>query len=83
MRKDLESRLATIEGERNDWISRLQTIDYLNGLDDYAVDEWEPVFNDDFITVIRSRVTGEVKGVYWDRRGDDEILSRGGNLEFL
>jgi hypothetical protein len=84
VRARIRQRLETLESTSVDWISRLPTIDYDVGLSDYTDEsEWEEVHHDQTVTVYRNRKTGEVRGVYNDRRSDEEIQGEGGNLEYL
>lgn len=83
MRSDLKKRLAAIESGSTDWISRLEVIDYLP-LENYADgSNWQEVHHDQTVTVYRHRDSGEVRGVYADRRSDRQKQDAGGNLEFL
>ena len=82
MRSTFIRRLDEIEERETDWISKLNVIDYI-GLTDYDNGSWEEVHHDSTVTVMRNKVTGEVRGVYNDRRTDQEIIAEGGNLEFL
>lgn len=82
MRKDIEKRLGDLESARTDWISRLEYIDYL-GMTDYSNGAWEEVHHENPITVFRHIETGEIRGLYSDRRTDAEIEDQGGSLEFL
>ena len=82
MRRDIQRRLEELEQQGTDWISTLKFIDY-DWIVDYDNDRWDEVFFDDFITVVRSIETGEVRGYYNDRRTDAEKVAAGGNLAFL
>ena len=82
MTRDVEKRIAALESQKLDWISRLQFIDYL-GLDDYDSGEWIERYREPTITVFENTETGEVRGVYLDRRSEDEILPEGGNPAYL
>ncbi len=82
MRASIEKRLSDLEDGGTDWISKLEFIDY-DGLDDYENGDWDEVFNDDFVTVVRHTESGEVRGYYNDRRTIEEIVEAGGNLAFL
>ena len=82
MKKDIEKRIGEIEDSGTDWISRLKFIDYL-GLTDYQDGNWEDVHHDDTVTVYRNIETGEIRGVYADRRTDNEIVEQGGDLAYL
>ena len=80
--KDFKKRLEQIETKTQDWAAQLDIVDYL-GLTDYENGEWEEVFFDNFITVVRHRITGEIRGVYNDRRTGEEIIAMGGDLAYL
>jgi len=82
VRNNIVKRLSALEDGGTDWISKLEFIDY-DGLDDYENGDWDEVFFDDFITVVKHKDSGEVRGHYFDRRSIDEIVAAGGNLAFL
>ena len=82
MRRNIRQRLDEIEARETDWIAKLNVIDYI-GLTDYDNGSWEEVHHDQTITVLRNKETGEVRGIYWDRRTDAEIKAMGGNLAYL
>lgn len=82
MKTGIEKRLSDLEDGGTDWISKLEFIDY-DGLDDYENGDWDEVFFDDFVTVVRHTESGEVRGYYNDRRTIEEIVEAGGNLAFL
>ncbi len=82
MRSDIKKRLDEIENKTQDWVAQLDVVDYL-GLTDYENGEWQEVFFDNFITVVRHRETDEVRGYYNDRRTDAEIVEAGGDLAYL
>ena len=82
MKTGIEKRLSDLEDGGTDWISKLEFIDY-DGLDDYENGDWDEVFFDDFVTVVRHTESGEVRGYYYDRRTIEEIVEAGGNLAFL
>lgn len=82
MRSNIVKRLSALEDGGTDWISKLEFIDY-DGLDDYENGDWDEVFFDDFVTVVKHRENGEVRGYYNDRRTIDEIVAAGGLLAFL
>ena len=82
MRKDFEKRLVAVEDRTLDWATKLDFVDYV-GLTNYEDGNWEELHFDRTITVLRHRVTNEIRGVYADRRTDEEILSEGGSLEYL
>lgn len=83
MKRELENRLDDIELKGPDWTTHLAIIDcdYLDDAE-YPDEEWEELHFDDFVTAIRHRVTGEIRGYYFDRRTDEQMESDGGNLEF-
>lgn len=73
-RRDLDKRLRALEEKKLDPFAGVH-IDFLNGLEDYPEDEWEVVFYDDTLTLLRcknavtdpfgqQRRTGELQGVY-------------------
>ena len=80
--KDFKKRLEQIEALETDWAAQLDIIDYL-GLCDYDNGEWVEVHHDNFITVLKNKITGEIRGVYNDRRSDEEIIAMGGDLAYL
>lgn len=82
MKKDIEKRVGVLESAGTDWISRLKYIDYV-GMSDYDDADWEEVHHENPITVFRHIESGEIRGVYMDRRTDEQILAEGGSLEFL
>ncbi len=82
MRRNIRQRLDEIEARETDWIAKMNVIDYI-GLTDYDDGTWEEVHHDQTITVLRNRNSGEVRGVYNDRRSDDEIRAMGGDLAYL
>lgn len=83
MKADIRKRLELIESKCTDWISKLELIDYLP-LEDYDTsDEWKEVHHDQTVTVYRNRQSGEIRGVYCDRRSDGEKLKEGGRLEYV
>ena len=82
MRKDIERRLDAIENRTRDWASELDFVDYV-GLEDYEDGNWDELYFDSTITAVRNRHTGEIRGVYNDRRTDEEILAIGGDLAYL
>ena len=85
MRREIEKRLDAIELKGPDWTTHLAIIecDYLGDCDPPDDAEWEEIFFDKFVTAIRHRVTGEIKGYCNDRRSDAEIKADGGDLAFL
>lgn len=84
MRAGVKQRLEKLESASVDWISRLPLIDY-GVLDEDYTDgsKWKEVHHDQTVTVYRNRESGEVRGVYQDRRTASEILDEGGLLEYL
>lgn len=84
MRRETERRLDAIELKGPSWTEHLDFIDgcYLDECD-YPDDIWEEIFFDKFVTAVRHRKTGEIRGYCRDRRSDAEMESDGGNLEFL
>lgn len=82
MTRNIRQRLDEIEARETDWAAQLDVVDYL-GLTDYENGEWQEVFFDNFITVVRHVDTNEIRGVYNDRRTDAEIVESGGDLAYL
>ena len=82
MKASFKNRLDEIEAVTSDWAAKLKVIDYDWILDDYSEDRWEEVWHDDTITVLRNKETGEVRGIWNDRRSDDEIKAIGGDLAY-
>ena len=82
MRNSIVNRLAALEEHGTDWISKLAIIDYV-GIDDYDNGDWDEVFFDDLVTVVRHVESGEVRGYYADRRTHEEMIAQGGNPEYL
>ena len=84
MRRELEKRLDCIELKGPDWTRHLDNIDgcYLDECD-YPDDLWEELHFDKFITAVRHRVTGEIRGYHRDRRTEEEMEREGGKLEYL
>ena len=82
MRQNIRQRLDDIESRETDWASKLDFVDYV-GLDDYEDGNWAELHFDSTITVVRNHHTGEIRGVYNDRRTDEEILAIGGDLAYL
>ena len=71
--KEIKRRLDEIEiTSKTDWIAKLNIVDYI-GTDDYLDKRWTEVWHDQTLTVLKNRETGKVRGVYSDRRSDDEI----------
>ncbi len=83
MKPSIRNRLDEIETATTDWAAKLDVIDYDWILDDYSEDRWEELHHDQTITVLRNKETGEVRGIYKDRRTDAEIKEMGGNLAYL
>ncbi len=79
MKADIKRRLDEIEAREMDWFSKLLIVDYDHVLDHYSKDEWQEVHVDGSITVVKHRQTGEVRGIFADRRTDDEIRAMGGD----
>lgn len=72
--KELEAALG------EDWIKRIP-LDYLGNFQ--ITPEWERVYRDGSVVVLRHTETGEIQGVFEDQRTDDEIVEQGGDLAFL
>ena len=83
MKADIKRRLAEIETATEDWAAKLDVVDYDSMLDDYSEDRWQELHHDDTITVLKNKETGEVRGIYNDRRTNAEIEAMGGNLAYL
>ena len=83
MRRNIRQRLDEIETRETDFIAKLDIVDYDWILDDYSKDEWQEVHVDGSITVVKNRQTGEIRGIFADRRTDDEIRAAGGDLAYL
>ena len=83
MRTELEKRLKLIECKGTDWAQHLDYIDYGVVEVDYKNSEWEELHFDNFITAVRHRKTGEIRGYYFDRRTHEEMEADGGDLQFL
>ena len=84
MKREIEKRLDSIESKGPDWTRHLDTIDggYLDGCE-YPDAEWEELYFDKFVTAVRHRRTGEIRGYCRDRRSHAEMEADGGNLEYL
>ena len=84
MRREIEKRLVAAELEGADWTQHLETIDgcYLDDCD-YPDEEWEELHHDNFVTAVRNRITGEIRGYHRDRRTEEEMEREGGKLEYL
>lgn len=82
MKADIKRRLDEIETTKTDWVSQLDFVDYI-GLEDYEDGNWQELHFDQFISVVRNIHTGKVRGVFNDRRSDDEIKAAGGDLAYL
>jgi len=83
VKADIKRRLDEIETATEDWAAKLDVIDYDHILDDYSDKRWEELHHDQTVTVLRNKETGEVRGIYNDRRTDSEIKAMGGNLAYL
>ena len=81
MKRNIRQRLDDIESRETDWAAKLDIVDYI-GLEDYEDGNWEELHFDQTITVVRNRHTGKIRGVYNDRRSDDEYPP-GANLAYL
>ena len=81
MKRETERRLQALENNSTDHISRLLLIDYI-GLDDYDNGDWTEIHHDSTVTVLKHSETGEIRGVYRDRRTDAEIVAQGGYLAY-
>lgn len=81
MRSNFRKRLDELQME-TDWVADLDIVDYI-GLCDYHDGNWVELHHDQTITVLRNINSGEVRGVYNDRRSDDEIRAAGGDLAYL
>ena len=84
MKYAIEKRLDDIESKGPDWTAHLEFIDggYLDGCD-YPDDVWETLHFDNFVTAVRHRATGEVRGYCRDRRTEEQMEKDGGKLEYL
>ena len=83
MKADIKRRLDEIETATEDWVVKLDVVDYDSVLDNYSDKRWEELHHDQTITVLRNKETGEVRGIYKDRRTAAEIKALGGNLAYL
>ena len=83
MKANVRNRLDELESVSTDWISQLKVIDYDWILDDYSKEEWVEVHHQEMITVMRNISTGEYRGLYEDRRTNEEISAMGGDLAYL
>ena len=83
MRSNLRKRLDEIEARETDFVGKLNIVDYDWILDDYEDGNWEEVHVSGSITVLRNKKTGEIRGIFADRRTDEEIISAGGTLAYL
>ena len=79
-----KKRLDAIELKGPDWTEHLDNIDgcYL-GDAEYPDNVWEELHFDDFITAVRHRVTGKIRGYCRDRRSEEQMEREGGKLEYL
>ena len=82
MRSTFIRRLDEIEARETDWIAKLNVIDYI-GLTNYSDGNWDELYFDETITVVRNKNSGEIRGIFADRRTDDEIRAAGGDLAYL
>ena len=82
MREDFKKRLEYLESKTYNWAAKLDMVDYV-GITDYDDGSWKEIHNDEFLTVVQNIETGEIRGVYQDRRTDAEIKSIGGDLAYL
>ena len=83
MKHEIEKRLDALEGRTSDWAAQLNVVDYGVLEVDYENGDWEELHFDNFVTAVRHRKTGEIRGYYFDRRTDAQIKIEGGKLEFL
>ena len=84
MKRETEKRLDALQLTGPDWTIHLDFIDgcYLDA-GNYPDDEWEELHFDNFVTAVRHRVTGEVRGYCRDRRTHEQMKADGGDLAFL
>ena len=84
MKRELENRIEAVELKSPDWTKHLENIDgcYLDA-GNYPDEEWEELHFDDFVTAVRHRKTGEIRGYCFDRRTHEQMEADGGNLEYL
>ena len=83
MKSNVRNRLDELESVSTDWISQLKVIDYDWILDDYSKEEWVEVHHQEKITIMRNTSTAEDRGIYEDRRTNEEISAMGGDLAYL
>ena len=85
MKRETEKRLDAVQLTGADWTQHLAIIDcdYLGDRDPPDEDIWEEIFFDNFVTAIRHRATGEVRGYCFDRRTHEKMKADGGDLAFL
>ena len=85
MNRKNEKRLDAAELKSADWTKHLEIIDcdYLGDCDPPDEDIWEELHHDNFVTAIRHRVTGEIRGYVFDRRTHEQMEADGGDLAFL
>ena len=81
MKSTFEKRLEQIETAKQDWATQLDIVDYL-GLTDYEDGSWQEIHFDQTITVLKNKITGEIRGVFNDRRTEDEYPP-GANFAYL
>ena len=84
MKRETEKRLDAMEVQGPDWTEHLEFIDgcYL-GDAEYPDDVWEELHHDNFVTAVRHRKTGEIRGYCFDRRSEAQMEADGGKLEYL
>ena len=85
MKRETEKRLNDIQSKGLDWTKHLAIIDcdYLGDRDPPDDDIWETLHFDNFVTAIRHRKTGEIRGYCFDRRTHEQMEADDGNLAFL
>ena len=82
MREDFKKRLAYLESRTKDWAAKLDVVDYAS-IANYADGSWTEIHFDQTLTVVQNIETGEIRGVYQDRRTDAERKSIGGDLDYM
>lgn len=82
MNDDFRKRLEYLESVTSNWAAKLDVVDFV-GITDYDDGSWQEIHNDEFLTVVQNRKTGEIRGVYHDRRTDAEIKNAGGDLAYM
>ena len=83
MKRDIEKRLSVIEGKQTDWIGQVDYVDYIQIIDYETDSDWIEVYRENSITVFRHAKTNEIRGAFYDRRTEAEIVAQGGDLAFL